>query len=46
MYIYIRLEQWPKIVRWADSFDPNVRQAAGLLFAEISMGQDRSRVCI
>jgi hypothetical protein len=37
------LEQWPKIVRWADSFDPNVRDAAGLLFAEISEGDDRSR---
>lgn len=40
----VQLPCWPKIIRWADSFDPHVRQAAGLLFAEISTGAD-SEIC-
>ena len=40
----VELQQWPKIVRWADSFDPLVRQNAGLLFAEICEG-DESEIC-
>lgn len=40
----VQLPCWPKIIRWADSFDPHVRQEAGLLFAEISAGAD-SEIC-
>ncbi len=40
----VQLPCWPKIIRWADSFDPHVRQSAGLLFAEISSGDD-SELC-
>ena len=40
----VQLPCWPKIIRWADSFDPHVRQSSGLLFVEISSGDD-SEIC-
>ena len=39
-----QLEQWPKLIRWADSFDPHVREATGLMFSQICEGAD-SEIC-
>eukprot|EP00960_Hanusia_phi_P053979 762514-Hanusia_phi.AAC.7 len=36
----VRMNSWPRIVRWLDSFDPAVRNAANNLLIEFATGED------